>query len=466
VEQSNIRGVLKENALLNAELNKILAEKTGCEVDHKYKESSLIENLKLQLKTVLREAYETKLNDLQNTVTLTKHKLEETINQRSQELKIKDKEISGKIQSQDNNFKIIKNLEEEVLQLQRRLNTVNKDKNSLEKNIKDKSTEIESLKLKVNECRTKVEEALQVVEAALNEKDAALLRETETREEIVRLSTSLAEVINETDVKVKTIKNEHDQKLDKVLNDLKESQEEVKNYSKKCTFLEEEIERLHKGQVYIDESSTSKLLMLEKNLENTFQKLVSELKKQNIQLKSEAENIKQDLDHMAQYYERDIKAREVEKTALKEEIKKLKLALNESNLKASQKVEVINNLSEKISTMETVFKERLEDLKQQTSIERQEREASHNKIVEELKAQLLSQTEINKKWRTEAKNITERLEKRIIELKLTLNKVKTDNRTLTDRLKEANLKMYEYRKFLQMISQDVNKITSITLPEL
>jgi predicted nuclease with TOPRIM domain len=129
----------------------------------------------------LKQSYEDKLNELQETVTRTKTKLEETINLKSKELQIKDKEITGTLQSQDNTFKIIKNLESEVLNLQQRLNDANGDKDQLEKSVKIKNEEMEALKNRVKECKAKVEEALHVVEAALNEKDAALMREAEAK---------------------------------------------------------------------------------------------------------------------------------------------------------------------------------------------------------------------------------------------------------------------------------------------
>jgi predicted nuclease with TOPRIM domain len=129
----------------------------------------------------LKQSYEDKLNELQETVTRTKTKLEETINLKSKELQIKDKEITGTLQSQDNTFKIIKNLESEVLNLQQRLNDANGDKDQLEKSVKIKNEEMDALKNRVKECKAKVEEALHVVEAALNEKDAALMREAEAK---------------------------------------------------------------------------------------------------------------------------------------------------------------------------------------------------------------------------------------------------------------------------------------------
>lgn len=51
--------------------------------------------------------------------------------------------------------------------------------------------------------------------------------------------------------------------------------EEISQHKKEYKILEEEFERIKKGNINLDESSTTKLLILEKNLESTFQKLVS-----------------------------------------------------------------------------------------------------------------------------------------------------------------------------------------------
>ncbi|XP_068907121.1 sodium channel and clathrin linker 1-like isoform X2 [Tenebrio molitor] len=516
-DHDTIRRALSENTHLSAELNRILSDRGRVSVEHKYKDTDFIDNLKLQLKIVvdeknqaiklwqnatamveqlegelrvyhenteglipksqliqLKQSYEDKLNELQETVTRTKTKLEETINLKSKELQIKDKEITGTLQSQDNTFKIIKNLESEVLNLQQRLNDANGDKDQLEKSVRIKNEEMEALKNRVKECKAKVEEALHVVEAALNEKDAALLREAEAKEETARLSQTLSEFIDETDTKIKTIRTEHETQVEHLKQAFQTSQEmiklkesEIENYARKCAFLETETEKLRKCGAYADDTGVSKILLLEKSFEGTFQKLLLS-EKHNIQLKSEVDSIKSDIDNMSHYYERDINAREAEKSALKGEIKKLKMELDENLLKVSQSTETIDNLKEKMSAMELSFKEQIKETKssfQQTCVEREVVESFHNQLVEELQEQLVSQTEINKKWRAETKNITEQLERIITELKTANNKMKQENRALNERLKEANLKMFEYRKFLEMISQDVTKITTITLPE-
>lgn len=181
------------------------------------------------------------------------------------------------------------------------------------------------------------------------------------------------------------------------------------------------------------------------------------------------EDIKNDLNQMSHYYERDINSREAEKMAMKNEIKRLKIELDASYMKVTESTFAITDLTEKISSLEIEFQDQLKQTKdsfQQTCIERQEMEAFHQQMVQELQEQLLSQTEINRKWRNETKSITEQLEKIITELKAANRVMKQENKVLTERLKDANMKMYEYRKFLEMISQDVTKITTITLPEI
>ncbi|KYB27921.1 hypothetical protein TcasGA2_TC008020, partial [Tribolium castaneum] len=489
-EQKALKRALHENSQLRDELGRVYVDITKCEVEHTYKESDLVENLKKQLHTVIEEkeqavklwqnaastvelleselrifhentegfipknqltqlknSYEAKLNELQDTVVRTKVKLEETINLKSKELQIKDKEIIGSLQSQDNTFKIIKNLEDEILNLQQRLNDSNGNKEKLEKDVRLKNEEIDALKLKVKECKAKVSEALQVVEAALNEKDAALLREAEAKEETARFSQTLTEFIEETDLKIRNIQSDHETRVEQMRQALEASQElvrvkemEIETYVKKCAILENQIEDFRKNRTYVDDGGTSKILVLEKNLENTFQKLLLS-EKQNIQLKSEMEDVKNDLDQMSHYYERDINAREAEKTALKNEIKRLKAELEQSFLRVSESTATINDLNEKISSMEINFKEQIKETKnsfQQTCQERQEMETFHQQLVQELQEQLISQTEINRKWRTETKNITQQLEKIITELKSANNKMKLENKVLNERLKDAH----------------------------
>ena len=195
------------------------------------------------------------------------------------------------------------------------------------------------------------------------------------------MSDILSEVIEETNSKLKQeleqSKQHYSDKLNKikkdmknVLQDLETKGNELEKHRNMSKVLEEEVERLRKGNINFDESHTSKLLVLEKNLESTFQKLVSfkhfkvtfrivrclfQLlsEKKNIQLSAEKESIKEDLEQMAKHYESDIKSREVEKQILQRKIVNLQNEMDVSNnglVEVADKVEEVNR---KISVIET-----------------------------------------------------------------------------------------------------------------
>lgn len=52
---------------------------------------------------------------------------------------------------------------------------------------------------------------------------------------------------------------------------------EIEKFSTKCSLLESELDRFRKGNITMDDMHTSKLFVLEKNLESTFQKLVRKI---------------------------------------------------------------------------------------------------------------------------------------------------------------------------------------------
>lgn len=92
--------------------------------------------------------------------------------------------------------------------------------------------------------------------------------------------------MKETEEKIKSevaqIKIEYTKKVESLQVELKKVESEVlmknleiEKYSTKCSLLENELDRFKKGNFTIDDMHTSKLLVLEKNLESTFQKLVS-----------------------------------------------------------------------------------------------------------------------------------------------------------------------------------------------
>lgn len=146
-------------------------------------------------------------------------------------------------------------------------------------------------------------EAVGIVEAALNEKDAALFREQGLKgkgipknifltnfnnfniEENEKLVQEMTEIVKESQEKITSETNKTKAELNErqraILEELSQAHNEIKIKTSelqaakdKSALLEKEIERMHKGHCSIDESEINKLLVLEKNLESTFQKLV------------------------------------------------------------------------------------------------------------------------------------------------------------------------------------------------
>lgn len=86
-----------------------------------------------------------------------------------------------------------------------------------------------------------------------------------------KIKSETGKTREECDLKIKEV-----QKVTKKLKEeLNAKNIELEKCIREGKLLEEELERIRKGNICIDESNTSKLLILEKNLESTFQKLVN-----------------------------------------------------------------------------------------------------------------------------------------------------------------------------------------------
>lgn len=107
-------------------------------------------------------------------------------------------------------------------------------------------------------------------------------------DEIEKVSQELSNIAKETEDKIKNeiskakiefISKQENFKLEmqRLENEVSMRILENEKISMKCSLLESELERFRKGNVTMDEFHTSKLLVLEKNLESTFQKLVREI---------------------------------------------------------------------------------------------------------------------------------------------------------------------------------------------
>ncbi|XP_060530717.1 sodium channel and clathrin linker 1-like [Cylas formicarius] len=427
----------------------------------------------------LKVAYEDKIRVLEQNLSSTQKKLEESVQQVTSELGAKHSVIDQSLENQAGAFKIVKNLESEILKLQNRLKESTQENVQLEKIILNKENVIQGLKRKSSECWAKVTEAVNIVEAALNEKDAALFREREIAEENQKMVEQITEITKKYEERIKNetgiIKDECNRKLKELTEELAQTQNEVKrksleieNQAKNVILLEHEVQRLQAGNLSFNESNTSKLLVLEKNLEATFQKLlVSE--KQNIQLISERDCIKGDLEQMAGLYERTLRAKEIEIATLKNKITQLQTELDTNSSQLVNVTEKMSQLNNKIEATEKELRKQKENfeesVKQQYNAKIIEINKEYKDNIEELQSQISIKDQINKKWRTETKGIIDNLEKIITNLKTETHQVKRDNGKLKEKLKKSEEKINQYKVFLELISNDVNKISVLTVDQ-
>ncbi|XP_044749847.1 desmoplakin-like [Coccinella septempunctata] len=399
---------------------------------------TMIDNLEEELKTYqevnknsiprseairLKNECEGKIKSLQDELALTRAALSKN------DFFNIEKSRSDFLTKEDSSTKIIKNLEEEILALQQRLSQSNQVKEELSKTINKQNKKIKSLEDRNKEYVTKVNEAVQVVEAACIEKDFALMRELESKDEMSKVSKSLLEAIENAELKLKSevdqVKSDFNTNLKTVLDDLKKAhsdsvvkQNEINTYAKQCALLENEIERLQtkRGRTEEEEDGNSKLLILEKNLEKTFQKLLTS-EKENIILNAETSRLRADMNDMIRNFENDIKSREIEKTRLNNKIAQMKQERVDGDKKYFELLEELEGMRSKLLEMKRGFKEEMEQKQneirlshsEEINLIRRENETS----LKELEDQLESQIELNRRWRSETKIIVAKLEGQI-----------------------------------------------------
>lgn len=78
--------------------------------------------------------------------------------------------------------------------------------------------------------------------------------------------------------------------------------------------------------------------------------------------------------------------------------------------------------------------------------------------------QLNSKDQINKKWSIETKTIVQSLENLVATLKKDLSKTKKENKRLRSELFGERKKFEQYKHFLELITNDVDKISKM-VPE-
>lgn len=286
------------------------------EIAHIYSENDLIENLKKQLSSLAKEkesvvqlwqtalktvdyledelrlyegrthgyvpkteikkikiTYQQQIDELHNKIDECNTKLQETRKNSAQELQEKTQQLEKETSH-------LADARNTIEQLQEKLTDSEVARSALQAALVEKNKQIDGFIIREEVAKNKVREAVSIVETALMEKDAALLREAQTREEMARLAEAVQEAELKTRAEINEIKSESQVKLNQLQQELVNAKEEIQNknfeiekHFFKQEALQKEIEILQKGRNI--ESDLSKLLVLEKNLESTFQKLVN-----------------------------------------------------------------------------------------------------------------------------------------------------------------------------------------------
>nr|CAI5847178.1 unnamed protein product [Callosobruchus analis] len=500
--------ILEENKNLSSELNELLSSR---DTSFPRKQDDMVDNLRQQISSLLLEKehvttlwqesiasvgefrgaqsytelvskpdleqmrkYEQKINELELSLQTVQKQLEHE--QQRSKMQAQEKKRTADLETESEAIQIIKNLEEEILTLQNRLLQIEKSKVQIEKSLKNRDQYIQRILVKNKESEEKVREAVQVVEAALLEKDAALYREKETREQIQKINQDIDDIVRNTENKIKmevaSVTAQCDKKCQELGEMLRMAQEElrmksleIEKYQTKCELFESELDKFRKGNYDFSDSNASKLLILEKNLESTFQKLLLS-EKHNIQLSSEKETVKRDMEQLAEHYERTLKAKEIERLTLDSKIKMLETRLDETQISVSgleKKLEQVTE--EKVKLEEALKTERDErDRQEKISTERlKELTRNYDGKINELELKLKTRDEIHDKWVTETKIIIDNLEKLIISLKREVHTLKKANKRLDNELKDYKEKFGKCKEYLQIISRDVNNISCIRM---
>lgn len=234
----------------------------------------------------LKANYEEQMESLHNKIDEYNSKLQGTRKICSQEIENKTRQLEKETSQLAEAQNKIKKLELELAQLQEKYSNSEEARNNLQATLAEKSKQVDGFILREEVAKNKVREAVNVVETALMEKDAALLREAHIREELARLSKTLIEAVQEVEAKAKAeiseVTSECQAKLNLLQQELVKAKEEMQNknfeiekHVLKQQNLQREIEIIQKGSSQSIEGDMNKLLVLEKNLESTFQKLVN-----------------------------------------------------------------------------------------------------------------------------------------------------------------------------------------------
>lgn len=207
----------------------------------------------------MKKTYENEVKNLRSKLKESQHQLLETANVSKTSLASKKDELETLNKYQQELQCQIQKLTDQLEQSHLKHDDLTKTNENLKLNLSKEIKRVEEIKLENYNAKLKVAEACHIIEAALIEKDAALQREVEAREEINKLTTTINDIVQETESKVKSdisvVKEEFANKLHSYKLDLKKCQEDLAlktlerdKRNELCKELQSEIDELKEGK--------------------------------------------------------------------------------------------------------------------------------------------------------------------------------------------------------------------------
>lgn len=425
----------------------------------------------------IKHGYERRIENLESQLKSSQIKLTETIQTSTTSLSKKSEELNKILTQQNKTLTGIKQLEEEVHSLQAKSAHLVKKNETLGKENLEKDKLIFIINKSNDQSKRKVSEAVDLVETALLEKDAALLREKVAKDEAQNLQKILSRIIDEAGekviIEVESVKSMYETKywllqdeINNLQKDLTNRKEKVNELSAKCDKLENELDKYRSQLDNNGEDSKqnyTKVLLLEKNLEASVQKMLIAERK-NIQMQTQTSQLKEEHTLNIECFRIELDRKENDKRILQHTVRKLKNELQVSNSKLLQVAEKVEEVNERIKMMESEIKKEnyVKDLQSEErfSATIREVETANQKILNDLMGQLEAQIEINKAWRKEVPDLTDKLERRHKELREEIIELKKRNKELKQELYMANEKLYEYHKYTEDLQEYFKSLPS------
>lgn len=348
-------------------------------------------------------------------------------------------------------------LEQEFALLSATLDCVVKSRNDLEGKIETYNRKIHELVLSNHEAKNKVEEALDIVEKAIRERDAAIIKETQLQEEINQLQLCLQHVIDEAGKKVgcevEDVRKKYEENISELLKDIPDLKNELQRKSqdlKRITMKYKRLEKtasakLDKEKISLIRGSETELTILESQLSSVYQEL-ERLRLKHEDLLSEKKALEVELGDCRTL----LSDKETQELQLKEQINHLESRIQqkvEDLDECRKRTEFFDNQIRELQKEKKVLSKAVENCNcEKLKIKLKKANVTRSIQMTELEEQVESQMELNQKWKNEVKEMTEKFQERMCQVKKETERLRSKNKKLHSELSTARNQIVSLQK--------------------